>query len=128
MNWWAIAAAAAGFYAVGALIYGLLFTQLWLNLSGHTKEALKPYAARMALSPLPPILTAIGLGILFKAVHIDRIDMGMVTGAKVWFFFLLPARAYSFIYGDEKKGLLLLDGAHLLLGCLVAGAIIAGFR
>ena len=98
------------------------------NSAAISKEELKPYVARMALSPFPPILIAIGLTMLFKVARIDTLGMGLVTGAKVWLFFLLPVRAYSFIYGSEKKGLLALDAAHLLLGSLVAGAIIGAWR
>ena len=41
-NWLAIAAAAVAFYAVGFIIYGAVFSKLWMQLSGFTKEQLAP--------------------------------------------------------------------------------------
>ncbi|HVY85854.1 MAG TPA: DUF1761 domain-containing protein [Caulobacterales bacterium] len=127
-NWLAVVAAAAAFYAVGFLIYGALFSKQWLALSGYSKEQLKPHAWKMALSPLMPILTAIGLAILFKLAHVANIATGVVIAFEIWFFLILSTRLYSFVYSPEKLGLLIMDAVHLLLGFLVAGAIIAGWR
>lgn len=127
-NWLAVLAAAAAIYAVGFLIYGLVFSGLWLKLTGYTKAQLQPHSWKMALSPVMPILTAIGLAILFKLARVDNIATGLVIAVQIWFFIVLPARMYNFVYSPEKIGHLVLDGLHLLLGMLVAGAIIAGWR
>ncbi len=65
-NWIAIIVAAIAIYAVGFLIYGALFSKLWMQLSGYTKEQLAPHTWKMAVSPIMPILTAIGdsIGVL----------------------------------------------------------------
>lgn len=127
-NWLAVLAAAAAIYAIGFLIYGLVFSGLWLKLTGYTKEQLQPHSWKMFLSPVMPILTAIGLAILFKLARVDNIAVGVVLAFQIWFFLVLPARMYNFVYSPEKIGHLVLDGLHLLLGMLVAGAIIAGWR
>lgn len=127
-NWLAVLAAAAAIYAVGFLIYGLVFSGLWLKLTGYTKAQLQPHSWKMALSPVMPILTAIGLAILFKLARVDNIATGLVIAVQIWFFIVLPARMYNFVYSPENIGHLILDGLHLLLGMLVAGAIIAGWR
>lgn len=127
-NWLAVLAAAAAIYAVGFLIYGLVFSGLWLKLTGYTKAQLQPHSWKMALSPVMPILTAIGLAILFKLARVDNIATGLVIAVQIWFFIVQPARMYNFVYSPEKIGHLVLDGLHLLLGMLVAGAIIAGWR
>ncbi|MFN7180871.1 DUF1761 domain-containing protein [Hyphomonas sp.] len=127
-NWLAVLAAAAAIYAIGFLIYGLVFSGLWLKLTGYTKEQLQPHSWKMFLSPVMPILTAIGLAILFKLARVDNIAVGVVIAVQIWFFLVLPARMYNFVYSPEKIGHLVLDGIHLLLGILVAGVIIAGWR
>ena len=127
-NWLAVLAAAAAIYAIGFLIYGLVFSGLWLKLTGYTKEQLQPHSWKMMLSPVMPILTAIGLAILFKLARVDNIAVGVVIAVQIWFFLVLPARMYNFVYSPEKIGHLVLDGIHLLLGMLVAGVIIAGWR
>lgn len=127
-NWLAVLAAAAAVYAVGFLIYGLVFSGLWLRLSGYTKEQLQPHTWKMAVSPVMPILTAIGLAILFKLARVDNLAMGVLLAVQVWFFIVLSTRLYSFVYSPEKAGLFLMDAVHLLLGYIAAGAIIGGWR
>ncbi len=127
-NWLAVLAAAAAIYAIGFLIYGLVFSGLWLRLSGYTKEQLKPHAWKMAISPVMPILSAIGLAILLGLARVDNLSTGVVIAFQIWFFIVLSTRLYSFVYSPEKPGLLVMDAIHLLLGYLVAGAIIGGWR
>lgn len=127
-NWLAILAAAAAIYAIGFLIYGMFFSGLWLKLSGYSREQLKPHMWKMAISPVMPILTAIGLAILFKLARVDNLAIGVVLSFQIWFFIAMPVRLYAFVYSPEKIGLLMIDGVHLLLGFLVAGAIIGGWR
>jgi purine-cytosine permease-like protein len=127
-NWLAVLAAAAAVYAIGFLIYGLVFSGLWLRLSGYTKAQLQPHTWKMAVSPVMPILTAIGLAILFKLARVDNLAMGVLLAVQVWFFIVLSTRLYSFVYSPEKAGLLIMDAVHLLLGYIAAGAIIGGWR
>jgi hypothetical protein len=127
-NWLAVLAAAAAIYAVGFLIYGALFSGLWLRLSGYSREQLKPHMWKMAISPVMPILTAIGLALVFKAARVDSLMDEVLWAFQIWFFIVMATRLYSFVYSPEKKGLLMMDAIHLLLGYLVAGAILGGWR
>lgn len=127
-SWGAVLAAAVAIYAVGFLIYGALFSKQWMRLSGYTREQLQPHRWKMALSPLMPILTAVGLALVLKWARVDSLAMGVVVAAEVWFFLVLPTRLYSFVYSPEKSGLLMMDAIHLLLGLLIGGAIIGGWR
>jgi purine-cytosine permease-like protein len=125
-NWLAILVAAIAFYAVGAVIYGGM-SKLWMQLSGYTKEQLRPHMWKMALSPIMPILTAIGLAITLKLARVDNLAAGLVISAQLWLFFMLPARLYNFVYSPEKPGLAAMDAIHLLLGTLAAGAVISAW-
>ncbi len=126
-NWLAVGVAAVAFYAVGFLIYGALFSKLWMGLSGYTKEQLKPHAWKMAISPVMPILAAVGLAIVFKLARIDNLATGVILAIEIWFFLILSTRLYSYVYSPEKPGLLVMDAIHLFLGYAIAGAIIAGW-
>ncbi len=126
-NWLAILAAAAGFYAVGFIIYGAVFSGLWMKLSGYTTEQLKPHMWKMAVSPVMPILTAIGLAIILKLARVDNLATGLTITLEIWFFLILSTRLYSFVYSPEKPGLLVMDAIHLLLGYALAGAIISAW-
>ena len=69
-----------------------------------------------------------GQGLFCAGHHVTDIAHGVWDALEVWFFIILPVRLYSYVYGPEKPGILLMDGIHLLLGTLIAGAIIAGWR
>jgi hypothetical protein len=126
-NWLAVAAAAVAFYAIGFLIYGALFSKLWMQLTGYTKEQLAPHGWKMALSPIMPILTAIGLAIILKLARVDNLATGLMITLEIWFFIVLSTRLYSYVYSPEKPGILIMDAIHLLLGYLAAGAIISAW-
>jgi hypothetical protein len=126
-NWLAIIAAAVAFYAIGFVIYGAVFSKLWMQLSGYTKEQLQPHMWKMALSPIMPILAAIGLAILLKMAGVDNLATGLVVTFQIWFFIVLSTRLYSFVYSPEKPGLLVMDAIHLFLGFMAAGAVISAW-
>jgi purine-cytosine permease-like protein len=126
-NWLAIIVAAVAFYAVGFIIYGAVFSKLWLQLSGYTKEQLQPHMWKMALSPIMPILAAIGLAILLKLARVDNLATGLIVTFQTWFFIVLSTRMYSYVYSPEKPGLLVMDAVHLLLGFMAAGAVISAW-
>jgi hypothetical protein len=126
-NWLAIIAAAVAIYAIGFIIYGAVFSKLWMQLSGYTKEQLAPHMWKMTISWIMPILTAIGLALILKMAGVTNLATGLVITLEVWFFIVLPARLYSFVYSPEKPGLLVMDLIHLLLGTLAAGAIISAW-
>jgi hypothetical protein len=126
-NWLAILAAAVAFYAVGFIIYGAVFSGLWMKLSGYTKEQLQPHMWKMAVSPIMPILTAIGLAIILKLCGVNNLATGLTITLEIWFFLILSTRLYSFVYSPEKAGLLVMDAIHLFLGYLVAGGIISAW-
>ncbi len=126
-NWLAIGAAAVAFYAIGFLIYGAVFSKLWMQLSGYTRDQLQPHMWKMALSPIMPILTAIGLAIILKLARVDNLSAGLVLTFQIWFFIVLSTRLYSFVYSPEKPGLLVMDAIHLFLGTMVAGGSISAW-
>lgn len=124
VNLIAVLVAAVLIYAIGFVIYGLLFSQLWMDLHGYTKEDLAGAEMwRMYLSPVMPILIAFGVGIAHKWRGGGGLMAGLTTGAIVWLCFLFPTRMYSFVYGLEAVGLFEMDSAHLLADALVAGAV-----
>ena len=126
-NWLAIGAGAIAFYAVGFVIYGLVFSKLWMQLSGYTKEQLTPHTWKMAVSPIMPILTAIGIAVILKLARVDNLATGLLVTFQIWFFIVLSTRLYSFVYSPEKPGLLVMDTIHLLLGFMACGAIISAW-
>jgi hypothetical protein len=115
-------------YAVGALIYAVLFSDQWMVLSGYTEESFKGNEWRMGLSPIMPILITLGVGLLMKAQSITGLGGGLKLGALVGLLFLVPARMYNFAYGIEPPALLGIDSLHLVLNGIVAGAILGAMK
>ncbi len=115
-------------YSVGALIYGVLFSTQWMALSGYTPEMLAGEQWRMALSPIMPIMIALGVGVLIKDRGITTWMAGLRLGTMVGLFFLVAARLYNFAYGNEPLGLLLMDSAHLLANGMIAGAVLGAMK
>jgi|JI9StandDraft_2_1071091.scaffolds.fasta_scaffold04810_3 hypothetical protein len=126
-NWLAIIVAAVAIYAIGFIIYGAVFSGLWMKLSGYTKEQLQPHMWKMAISWIMPILTAIGLALILKSAGVTNLATGLMISLQVWFFIVLSTRLYSFVYSPERPGLLVMDAIHLFLGVMVAGGIISSW-
>ncbi len=128
INLVAVLVAAIAMYAVGALIYGVLFSQAWMALSGYTQDSFAGNEWRMALGPVMPLITAFGLALVFQRLDVNDRPSGLAIAACAWLFFTFTSRLYSFSYGIEPVGLLGLDSLHLLLTHLVGGAILAKWR
>ncbi len=123
----AVAVAAIAIYAIGFIIYGLLFASAWQSLTGYDPADYVGLEWRMALSPIMPILTAAGVALALKWRNVSGVAAGLSTALLLWLGFVLPARMYTFAYSAEPPALFALDAAHLLLGCLAAGAILGAW-
>lgn len=130
INWVAALVAAIAIYAVGFVIYGLVVPpDVWMSASGLTQEDFERVGlTRMAYSPVMPLMTAFGMAILFKWGNVA----GALNGAKwamlVAFLSAIPTILYGWVYGVGPFILVWIDGAHLLIGHVVAGAILASWK
>jgi hypothetical protein len=130
MNLLAILVAAIAIYLVGFVIYGMLIApESWMAMSGITKEQADAVGmTRMPYSPIMPIMTAIGLAILFKWGNVSGIGNGIKWAAVVAFASAIPAIWYGWVYGVGGSTISLIDSAHLLVGHILAGAILASWK
>lgn len=130
MNALAILAAAIAIYAVGFVIYGMLMDpQVWMASSRISKEEIDAVGmSRMPYGAVLPLVTAIGMGILFKWANVSGLANGVKWGALVACLSALPAIWYGWVYGVGDLYAPMLDSAHLLIGHSIAGAILAGWK
>jgi hypothetical protein len=119
---------ALAIYAVGFLIYGVLFSQQWMKLAGYTEASFAGQEWRIALSPIMPILITLGVGFLVKDRGICTAMAGIKLGAMVGLFFLVATRLYTLAYGTEPVALFALDSAHLMLNAVLAGGILGAMK
>jgi hypothetical protein len=115
-------------YAVGVLIYGVLFSQAWMTMAGYTEASFKGQEWRMALSPIMPLLIVLGIGLVMKGRGVASLGAGAKLGATIGLFFLVAARMYGFTYGIEPAALFALDSVHLILNGVIAGAILGAMK
>lgn len=128
LNVWAILVAALAIYAIGFVVYGLIFGATWQALSGFTEDSFKGQEWRMALSPIMPLLTAIGIGLAIKWRNAYSLPGGVLTGLIVFLFVTFAGRLYGYAYGNEPAALLALDSGHLALTHVTAGAILGMWK
>jgi hypothetical protein len=101
----------------------------WMASSGITKEAMdKVGMSRMPYGAVLPLVTATGMGILFKWANVSGLASGVKWGALVACLSALPAIWYGWVYGVGDCYAPMLDSAHLLIGHSVAGAILASWK
>jgi Protein of unknown function (DUF1761) len=128
---WAVLVAAVAMYAVGALIYAVLFDELWMSLQGLTKESAETAFAgeewRMALSPIMPVMIAVGVALVMGWRGARGLAGGASTGFLLGLLFMLSARLYGFAYSTEAAGLVAIDAVHFLGGATVVGAILGAW-
>lgn len=115
-------------YSVGAMIYGVLFSAQWMALSGYAPDMPVGEQWRMALSPLMPVMIALGVGLLIKDRGITTVMAGLRLGVMVGLLFLVASRLYNYAYGNEPLGLVMLDCAHLMANAIIAGAVLGAMK
>ncbi len=130
LNVLAVLGAAVGIYLLGFVIYGMMVQQeSWLVMSGISKaEADAVGMTRMIYSPIMPLVTAIGMAVLFKWADVAGAVNGAKWGLLVAILSALPALWYGWVYGVAPVAGAFLDSAHLLAGHVLAGTILARWR
>jgi Protein of unknown function (DUF1761) len=115
-------------YAIGAIIYGLLFSQQWLEWSRFSESDFIGNEWRMALSWIMPLALSIFIGVRLKQAQVKSIINAIQIGAQSGIFLILTTRLYSFVYGIEKWQILALDSAHILSICMVGAIILSAMK
>ena len=121
----AVIASAIAIYAVGFIVYGVLFYGVWLDASGYTEEMFVGAQWKMALSPLMPIMTALTLAYLNQATN----SKGMMDHVKValagFLGFSGVAILYTWVYSPlTDMTVLMIDAVHLLLGAIAGSTVL----
>jgi hypothetical protein len=121
-----VVAAAAGF-VFGFAWYATLGKQ-WMAATGKSEEALKE--GGMAGPMLVSVVANLVIGFMLAGIigHLGEAQMnlrgGMITGAFVWFGFVLTTNAVNNAWQRSKRMLTVIDGLHWLGVLLVQGLVI----
>ena len=129
INWLAVIGAAIAIYAIGFVIYAMLVPEeSWMAMSGMTEESKAIAMGRMPFSLVMPVLTAVFMAILFKLGSVGDAATGVKWALVVAFASAIPTILYAWVYGGNNTNMATIDGAHLLLGHVAAGAILGRWR
>ena len=130
INWIAVIAAAVAIYAIGFVIYGLIIpAEAWMAMEGVTEAEMERVgSSRMAFSVVMPLMTAIFMAILFKWGQVAGASKGAQWAMVVALASAIRTLLYGWVYGIGPIEMTLVDGGHLLLGHIAAGAIIGGWK
>jgi hypothetical protein len=124
----AIVAAAVAIWAIGLLLYVVLFSEQWVQWMGLTAEQAETDNGRMPFMVVMPFLQAIGLSLVIKWRDANGLVAGAMTGVLMAIFFAVAARMYGWVYSFEVNELFGLDSLHFLLTHAVAGAILGAWK
>lgn len=128
-NYLAVVVAAVASFLFGGLWYGV-FGAAWLNALGKTKDQLAMSGARRAL---PFLISAVCLLIMAFVLagaigHLGpgqvTLRNGMISGAFLWFGFVVTTIATNYAFHGAKPSLTLIDAGHWLGVLLIQGAVI----
>ena len=132
VNWPAIVLAAVAAFIFGGIYYTAL-SKPWLAAQGKTMAQCKAeQAGKSGLAKAAPFILAF-VGELIMAwalygilVHMNLFTLraGIISGALIWFGFVLTTVTINNAFGGRKAMLTFIDGAAWLGALLIIGAIV----
>lgn len=127
-NGLAILVAAIAIWAIGFLLYVVLFQEQWLVWMGVSEADMNKDNGRMPFMVVMPFLTAIGLSLAIKWRDRPGWFEGMKVGLLLAVFLTVAGRMYTWVYSFERTELFGLDTLHYLLTHMAAGAILGAWK
>jgi hypothetical protein len=138
-NFLVMLGATAAAWLFGALWYGM-FGKTWVEAQGTTVEAFKAKQAASTgtlAAKVPFILSFVAqlvmvyvlYGVMKHVAHTGplTIRIGLITGALIWFGFVLTAIAVNNSFSGRKTMLTAIDAGHWLGVMLILGTIVGAF-
>ncbi|HVT56196.1 MAG TPA: DUF1761 domain-containing protein [Xanthobacteraceae bacterium] len=129
MNYLAIVAAAIAAYVFSAIYYTALSTP-WMK-AAELKKGRKPAAPWLpfVIAAVADLVMAWVLAGTIGHLGIGQVTFknGVISGAFIWFGFVLTTIAVNYGFAGRKPLLTVIDAAHWLCVLLLMGAIIGLF-
>ena len=118
-------------YAVGALWFGLIFDQMWMDANGYTIAQIEENFSLPIFAGggfIIPLILAFAIGWLLKQTGTRGLVPSVVFGAKVALFIAAPILAYGFVYDPVHSVTdLVLDVSHSFVGFTLGAAVLSFF-
>lgn len=134
-NWMPILVAAVAAWIFGAIWYGVL-GKTWVAAQGETMDTLKAKnAGKSTAAKAAPFVISFGAELIMAwvlsgmLIHMGMASAraGLISGAFVWFGFVLTTIVVNNAYTFRSAKLTAIDAAHWLGVMLIIGAIVGGW-
>ncbi|MFT6473677.1 DUF1761 domain-containing protein [Qipengyuania profunda] len=129
INWLAVLLGALAFFLVGAIWYGVLFSQAWQKAAGMSDEKIQSgnMALIFALTFLAELVISLTLwhGIARSGAS-DRAVMMMAVGFGATI--MVPAIGINYLYLRKTLAHFLIDAGHFIVGMTAMGGVFLLFR
>jgi hypothetical protein len=128
-NYVAVIVCAVAYWFLGALWYGLIFSQRWMALENITIEQGKsmnsalPYIATLALD----LLIAYVLAQLCSWRNADTAGRGAAIGVLLWIGIVAPITYTTHMYEMQPSELFAINEFYPLVGLCLMGAILGAW-
>lgn len=134
INYLAVFIAGLAAFGFGAVFY-ITLSRPWMNAMGWSPEqqtAMKQGGMNTGTTPFVISIVAnlVMAWVLAGVIgHMGAITVrsGLISGAFVWFGFVVTTMSVNYAFGGRKPMLTVIDGAHWLGVLLVMGAVIGAF-
>ena len=128
-NYGAIVVSAVAYWLLGALWYGVLFSQRWMALEGITMEQAR------SMNPVLPYVITLVLNLLIAFVlaqlclwrNADTAARGAAVGVLLWIGIVGPVVFTTYIYEMRPKELFAINEFYPLVGLCLMGAILGAW-
>jgi hypothetical protein len=127
LNWLAIAVAAVGYFALGALWYSVLFGKIWIKATGVKMDdpnAKKGAGALFMMTLLLEFIASIGIAVLVYRLGLTTALSGVKLGLFTGVFFGAIAITISYLYQMKPKVLSIIDSGYHIGGNIIAAVIL----
>jgi hypothetical protein len=131
VNYFAVIVATLAGFGLGAIWY-MVLSKPWLAAIGKTQAELKRGTG--SAKALPFVIAIVALFVMAWMLaglmgHIGDVTVrgGLISGAFIWFGFVLTTMSVNHAFGGARPTLTLIDGGHWLAVLLIQGAVIGAF-
>ena len=128
LNWLAVLVGGVAYFLLGAIWYSFIFKNAWVRLSGvnpNDPNMKQGVAGIMLTSLVLMIIASLGIALFINKIGIVSWMTGAKVGLVAGICFSFTAISISYLYEKRPLGLHLINGVYNILGCVLAGIIIA---
>lgn len=135
VNWLSVIAAAVAAWLFGGVYYSAL-GKYWMAAQGKTVEQCKAeMAAKTGAAKAAPFVVVFVAEIIMAwatygiLVHLNMFTVraGLISGAALWFGYILTTVASNYAFHGRKPALIVLDSLAWLGAMLIIGGILGWF-